>query len=899
MKRTLFSLILGGLVSLALAQSPPGYYLIENTNAGTNPGGLNTNPEEEFGSGLPIDWNVAHFGAVSAPEWTPIQNLPFIFYFDGQPYAQFKVSTSGVLTFSTDAQAVPAGVNGALPAAQLPDKSIAVWGLDGAHPTNRILTKTFGENGSRQFWVYFNAYNYQGGVSGVCKTHWSIVLEEGTNNIYIVDQRKNFICLPTLTAGVQIDASNAIQIPGSPNLAGLAGDDPSQADNSYYTFIPGEQPKRDLEALTVKVADIVEMVDAPITIIGGFNNIGTEALKSFDFNYQLNGGPIQSMHVSGNANLANLEHKIPWIPTVEGEYELRMWVGSPNGLPDQAPTNDTISKMITVIEETPVRKVIVEEATQHNCGPCAAANPAFDALLQANPTKVAPIKYATTFPGANNDWRRLFNPSHHDVMVGYMDISGVPTTVVDGAYAKMHPGSFNQGTIDARTIVPGLFTIEFTESINGSNIDLSVDVTPLVEVDASNLIVHVGLVQDKKVFPTATGTNGEKEFFDIMRYMVPGPSGTPVTATPGVTTTVSGTYAIDPEFRGSVMRVVAWVMDFDSREVYMGDKSTGIYLCPGGNSLTGSITATDATCQGNDGSVGVFASGGTGNLTYLWNTGATTPTLNAVGPGLYTVTVSDGADCEMDFHAEIGQDAPPKLALAAYRETCPGAADGKIDLYIAGGTAPYTFSWSNGATTQDIDQLGPGNYTVTVTDANGCIAPLVGANVGAASGAAITGTSSTPDNGSGNGSASAEAVGGTHPYTFSWDNGMTGQTIEGLSAGNYTVTVTDYYGCSAGTATVTVDSNTSLEEELANAGIETLNLFPNPTAGNLRVQVYMTTMEPLSVQLFDINGRLIFQDQTEAMNYQRDLDLSHEAAGVYTLQLRTSQGAVRQRVIRQ
>ncbi|MDP5169631.1 MAG: T9SS type A sorting domain-containing protein [Bacteroidia bacterium] len=898
MKRVLLALCLIGAVTLSQAQSPAGYYLIENANAGVNPGSLNTNQEEPFGGGLPADWAAIHLGAAQFSAWSPIQNIPFVFYFNGEAVFQYKVSTSGVLTFSTAATAVPSYSNKAMPSLEIPDKSVFVWGMKGNYAENRIMTKVFGTAGSRQLWISFNAYNYNGG-NAICKMYWSIVLEEGTNNIYVVDQRKSFVCIPKLSVGLLINQNTFVEVPGSPNIASKAGDDPTPTDNSFYQFIPGEQPRRDIETITIEVADLVQLKDAPVPMKGTFATYGTEALKSFDFNYQINGGAVQSTHYSGPVNLQSLEHGIPWIPTAEGNYLIKMWLGLPNGKADQRPSNDTLTKLVTVLEELPIRKVLVEEATQHNCGPCAAVNPAFDAMLQANFADVAPVKYASHWPGANNDWRRKFNEPHHSAMVTYWGVSGVPTGFVDGAFLEANPGSINQGTIDQRKGKSGVFAMDFTEAVNGSDIDISVDVENLIDMEGKNLMLRIAIVQDEKFFATATGTNGEKEFFDIMRYMVPSPNGTILATQAGATETVNFTYPIDPAFRESIIRVVAWVMDVDTREVYMTDKSTGIYLCAGSGFMSGSINATDASCLGNDGSLSVFPTGGSGNYTYSWSNGATTPTLNNVGPGNYTVTVSDGANCNMKFYTSVSQAAPAKVKLTARQETCPGAADGKVDLYLNGGTAPYTFNWSNGATTQNINTLAPGNYSLTVTDANGCITPNVGVSVKSATVASTGTVSSTPDNGSSNGTATASASGGTHPYTFTWDNGMMGEEITGLAAGTYTVTVTDYYGCAAGTKTVTVDSNVGIEDQLAGAGIELLEAFPNPTEGILRLKVTLAQMDDLSVRLYDVNGREIYTETVNSLKYQNDLNLSDLPAGVYTLFLQTSKGSAAQRVVRQ
>ena len=127
---------------------------------------------------------------------------------------------------------------------------------------------------------------------------------------------------------------------------------------------------------------------------------------------------------------------------------------------------------------------------------------------------------------------------------------------------------------------------------------------------------------------------------------------------------------------------------------------------------------------------------------------------------------------------------------------------------------------------------------------------------------------------------------------------MTGESLEGLAAGDYTVTATDYYGCAMGSKTVTVDSNTGIEDQLAAAGIQTLETFPNPTEGVFTVRVELAKMDDLTLRVFDINSREIYSEATSAIRYEQTVDLSKLPAGVYTLQLQTSTGAALQRIVR-
>src|SRR5207249_4115906 len=124
-----------------------------------------------------------------------------------------------------------------------------------------------------------------------------------------------------------------------------------------------------------------------------------------------------------------------------------------------------------------------------------------------------------------------------------------------------------------------------------------------------------------------------------------------------------------------------------------------------------------------------------------------------------------------------------------------------IDLTPTGGSSPYTYSWSNGATTQDLTGLGAGTYTVTLTDANGCTATttviltepgILGDNFSLSTYAGGFNVTCVGNDGS----IDLTVSGGATPYTYSWNNGATSEDLTNLSAGKYIVTITDVNGCS-------------------------------------------------------------------------------------------------------
>jgi len=225
----------------------------------------------------------------------------------------------------------------------------------------------------------------------------------------------------------------------------------------------------------------------------------------------------------------------------------------------------------------------------------------------------------------------------------------------------------------------------------------------------------------------------------------------------------------------------------------------------------GLTAQSDATCHGaSDGTLTVSASGGDGAFAYLWDTGAETPTAGDLPAGLYTVVVTDGSGCTATASGTVGQPDPVAPNATSTAPTNLGGSDGTATAAPSGGTAPYAYEWTGGSTDQTITGLPAGDYTVTVTDANGCTAEQTVSVFGGSCDLSAQAAGSDPAcHGAPTGTATATPGGGTAPFAFLWSDGQTGQTATGLTAQEYTVVVTDANGCTA-EASVTLDAPSPL-----------------------------------------------------------------------------------------
>jgi len=198
--------------------------------------------------------------------------------------------------------------------------------------------------------------------------------------------------------------------------------------------------------------------------------------------------------------------------------------------------------------------------------------------------------------------------------------------------------------------------------------------------------------------------------------------------------------------------------------------------------------------------------------TYKWsaangNTVSTMQTASNILPGTYSVTITYGAgtNTEVTLIQTYVLEAQSSLSVTAeitsdyngFDIRCFGGNEGKAKAFPANGVTPYSYSWSNGANTQDVTGLSAGvNYTVTITDGQGC---QMSATLNLSGPSLLTSNADASASGctsSDSGQATVNVSGGVSPYDYHWSNGDTDKTADKLTPGeNFSVTVTDFNGC--------------------------------------------------------------------------------------------------------
>ncbi|MBI5219168.1 MAG: T9SS type A sorting domain-containing protein [Bacteroidia bacterium] len=241
------------------------------------------------------------------------------------------------------------------------------------------------------------------------------------------------------------------------------------------------------------------------------------------------------------------------------------------------------------------------------------------------------------------------------------------------------------------------------------------------------------------------------------------------------------------------------------------------------DSISITPTVTDVSCFGMaDGSIDLSVSGGTPEYSYLWSTtpAQTTATATGLANGIYTVTVTDTLGCIVIRNITVSE--PTALMIIFTNTTdilCYGANDGSATATASGGTPPYLYSWSNDIYIAQNNNIGPGVYTVTVTDNNGCVVfdsisitqPLSALTIDSA---IIT---NVLCNGGSDGSIAVYASGGTPAYMYSDDGGTTWTDtpiFTGLPYGNYAIAVKDINYCIVNGSSLLVDEPPAITSTL-------------------------------------------------------------------------------------
>jgi hypothetical protein len=254
------------------------------------------------------------------------------------------------------------------------------------------------------------------------------------------------------------------------------------------------------------------------------------------------------------------------------------------------------------------RMVLIEEATNASCGPCASQNPAFDNLLNQNRDKLTAIKYHWYFPGY--DPMHNHNTVENNARVAYYGINGVPTAAIDGDIPTgptfSYPGGphgYTQALIDEYAAIPSPFNITLSHRISNDldsiYIDMLIEATENV---SGNLLAHMVVVEKHVNFSSPPGSNGEKNFLDVMKKMIPDHNGTALPSfQAGDYMILQGSWLLQNIYNINELGVVGFIQNNSSKDVHQAGNSTADPLAPlydNEISLAGISNMSETNCLG-------------------------------------------------------------------------------------------------------------------------------------------------------------------------------------------------------------------------------------------------------------------------------------------------------------
>lgn len=579
--------------------------------------------------------------------------------------------------------------------------------------------------------------------------------------------------------------------------------------SSYFATTPGvyQLEIRDelYPACPADLQDIQVLPDQPATVNAGTDTLICSANPSVQLNgwQQYSTGAIWSGG-AGTYNLPNDSLQNSYLPT-SGEVAAQSVILTLTSKADTACPVSTDQKVIQ-FRQPPV--LAITDAADLTCYQSA------DGFINVNTTGgTAPYGFAWNDGSITEDLSDLDSGSYQLIVtdalgcsdtinqvisqptallaaIGASDVScfgganGTLSTVVSGG-SPGYSYSWNNGESSANQngLAAGTYSVTVTDA-NGCSVGLDT-----VVVEPAPLAVGISNLQNV----TCYGLNNGQ-----ISLSVSGGAGgysfawSNAANTPNISGLTPGTYAVSVTDVNGCMQVI---------------DTTITEPAP----LQSGITAAYVTCHGSsNGLLTLNPTGGTPPYAYNWSNSAVTQNLNGIPAGTYTVTITDANGCNSVNTRVILQPDSITISATTANTTCYGATDASINLSVSGGVLPYSYQWNDGPTVQNRNAIPSGNYSVTITDGNGCvkILPVVLTQPPAI----ILSFTTTPAscNGGMDGTIDLNVSGGQGPYTYRWTNGQTTQDRSNIAAGNYAVTVTDANGCNNDTVVIVNEPNSIL-----------------------------------------------------------------------------------------
>ena len=302
-------------------------------------------------------------------------------------------------------------------------------------------------------------------------------------------------------------------------------------------------------------------------------------------------------------------------------------------------------------------------------------------------------------------------------------------------------------------------------------------------------------------------------------------------------------------------------------------------------SFSSSYTATHEFCSDGTGSIDLSVAGGSGPFDYSWNTGDTTEDISGLSANTYVATVTNLDDGCIDSITVVINDTIGFTITDVIQSDSCGFGNGSIDLNLSGSVEPFTFTWSNGESTEDITGLTAGNYSVEIIDqGTGCTKTMDYVVLSSSSYGLVGSVADASCPTCADGAISISLTGSpTGPFEVLWSNGDTVFNIDSLLPGWYTLNVEDALGC------MVVDSfEINAPTLIVENNSWNVLIYPNPTSEVFKVNYQVSGAKELNFEIFDIVGQLIKTRRSGSNEGVVRFDLNGERSGTYYLRISSS-----------
>lgn len=608
------------------------------------------------------------------------------------------------------------------------------------------------------------------------------------------------------------------------------------------------------------------------------------------------------------------------------------------------------------------RFVLVEEFTQASCGPCASQNPAFNTLMAANSSKATSIKYQTNWPGV--DPMNVQTQTWVGPRVTYYGVSGVPHGTVDGVainndcnYYTGAPACLSQGEIDAAYNTPSPFTINLTHTMSADFDSVYINmVITASQAFTSNgtLKAQIALVEREINFTSAPGSNGELDFYNVLRKMLPSATGTtlPSTWNNGDAQTVTISTAVPAyTYKLGELAVVGFVQSDGDKIVQQAAYSQPVPVV--NNAATSALTGVPGiTCTGSFAPSVTLTNTGTATLTscdisyqvdantpviYNWtgslaaNASATVtlPTISAsagthtltilpanpngqaifvtqFGSVMQSFTVVSGAGTAVPFTNTMSSTAFPYSGWSlnnpdgaiTWARVTTNSGSLKYDCFSYGSVGaideftvePADLSTSSVASLNF--NVAHRQYSASYTDG---LAVLVSTDCGA------TWTSVWSKSGATLASVTPASTSAFTPSANQWR-----AECVNLSAytGNNQVFImfraTNGYGNNIYVDDINVSGTSctiGISEEVTN--LNSFNVYPNPVTSAANISLNLAASNPVSMTVSDMLGKVVFTNNYGTMRageHMLVLDAAKFEAGLYFVTIKAGEETITRKI---